>query len=354
MPVASEKSSEPTNILVTGAAGFIVSNIAKEYLHSVPKARVIVFDKYRGDSLAEEHLRPYKDRVEHIHGDIRDKGLLLDVVKSCQPREVIHAAAVTHRPALERQDPNIFVDVNINGTVSLLEAVKATGGLRRFVYVSTGGVYGEPSALSPTEPQGEEGPFDPPELYAVSKYASELLVRRYGKLFGFETLRVRFADVFGPMERSTGARTTLSLPYRMMRTVLEGKALKISPESLDAKMDLISAEDIALAFAQLLLQPSLPHDVYNISSGRHISIRELLDAFRLVEPRFSYLVTSEEEAEVIANPLLTRGRYNAYDTSRIRQLGWQPRPMKEQLERYRDWVACDPVTRCPMLADPRP
>ena len=76
-------------------------------------------------------------------------------------------------------------------------------------------------------------------------------------------------------------------------------------------------------------------------------MRELFDAFRSVEPRFSYIATTKEEAHVTANPSLTRARYNAYDISRIRQTGWQPRPLKEQLQRYRDWVAQDPVNRCP-------
>ncbi|BCP54003.1 UDP-glucose 4-epimerase [Kaistia sp. 32K] len=351
MPAASNTMTN--TVLITGAAGFIVSNVAKEYLSAAPEARVIVFDKYKGDDLAQEHLRPYADRVEHVFGDIRDKALMRDVVQTYRPQEVIHAAAITHQAQLERDDPSVFIDVNINGTVSLLEAVKADSGLRRFVYVSTGGVYGEPSERSPAGPQGEEGPFDPPELYAVSKYTSELLVRRYGKLFGFETLRVRFADVFGPMERATGARTTLSLPYGMMRAVLEGRTLKVSSSALDAKMDIISAEEIALAFTRLLLQPGLPHDVYNIASGQHLSIRDLLEAFRSVEPRFSYVETTTAEADVTADPSLTRGRYNAYDVSRMRDLGWQPRPLKEQLERYRDWVAHDPVNRCPATSPAR-
>jgi nucleoside-diphosphate-sugar epimerase len=243
---ASNPSADSKCILITGAAGFIVSNVAKEYLRAAPDARIVVFDKYRGDALAEEHLLQYADRVEHVHGDVRNKALLLDIIRVHQPEEIIHAAAITHQSPLERQDPGLFIDVNINGTVALLEAARAGGGVRRFVYVSTGGVYGEPSQQSPAGSQGEDGPFDPPELYAVSKYTSELIVRRYAKLFDFGALRVRFADVFGPMERATGARTTLSLPYRMMRSVLECRALTVSTAALDAKMDIISAEDIGI------------------------------------------------------------------------------------------------------------
>jgi nucleoside-diphosphate-sugar epimerase len=345
-------SSPDTNskcILLTGAAGFIISNVAREYLRAAPDARVVVFDKYRGDALAEQHLLQYADRVEHVHGDVRDKALLREVVELYRPEEIVHAAAITHQSLLERQDPELFVDVNINGTLALLEAARASSGLRRFVYVSTGGVYGEPSEHSPSGPQGEEGPFDPPELYAVSKYTSELIVRRYAKLFGFEALRIRFADVFGPMERATGARTTQSLPYRMIRSVLEGRTLNVSSQALDAKMDIISAEEIGIAFTDLLLRANLPYDVYNISSGTHVSVRELLDTFRIVEPRFSYITVNKQDAEVMADPSLTRGRYNAYDTTRMQSLGWRPRPLKEQLERYRDWVARDPSARCPAV-----
>jgi nucleoside-diphosphate-sugar epimerase len=340
--------SPPPVILITGAAGFVISNIAHEILTAIPKSQVIILDSYQGDSLASELFREYGGRAILVQGDIRDSSLLREILARYRPLEIIHGAAVTHQAQLERQNPAIFVDVNINGTVALLEACRVVGGLRRFTYISTGGVYGEPNEHSPDGPQKEDGPFNPPELYAVSKFASELIVRRYGTIFGIDTLRVRFADVFGPMERATGARVTLSLPYAMMRSVIEGRALKIAPSALSAKVDIISADEIAIALTKLLLSPVLPFDAYNISSGQHVSIGEILETFRAIEPRFRFDIAEAERADVTADPTRLRARYNAYDISRVREVGWQPSGLSEQLARYRDWVMADPSHRCPI------
>jgi len=129
----------------------------------------------------------------------------------------------THHAETERNNPRRYLDINLGGTVALLEWRRrsAPGAFHLRQYR---GVYGDPGDFSPKNSQPETGPFDPPELYAVSKYAAELVVRRYGKLYDLPAYRVRLSDIFGPMERPTGARLSMSLPYLMVRSVVEKPA----------------------------------------------------------------------------------------------------------------------------------
>ena len=209
-------------IIVTGGAGFVMSNVAHALLASNPAAQVLIVDIYEGDTLAEQFLAAFGSRVAFGFADVRDPRQLRDLGQDFDPTHaVINGAAVTHQPRLEVEQPSIYAEVNIMGTVNLLDWARGLPRLERFVHVSTGGVYGAPSPRSPLGSQPEDGPFDPPELYAVSKFAAELFVRRYRELFSLGTVRVRLADVFGPMERATGARSGMSLPYKMMRAALE-------------------------------------------------------------------------------------------------------------------------------------
>jgi nucleoside-diphosphate-sugar epimerase len=336
-------------VLVTGGAGFVLSNVAKRLLELNADTRIVVLDRYSGDTLADEFLGDFGDRVFHVTGDIADKELLHEIGEMYDPTYVIHGAAITHQAQLEKDDPRIFIDVNLIGTVNILEWARSLRGLKRFIYVSTGGVYGSPSQWSTHGPQIEEGPFDPPELYAATKYAAELIVRRYRTLFGMDCIRVRLADIFGPMERATGARTSLSLPYKMMRAAVGKRPLRVSTRSMMAKTDILSAVDVSHAFAELLYGSNLKHDVFNISSGVHLPLASLFNIFRAVCPEFKVDIGDDGTDRIDADPAQLLARYNAYDISRMTELGWAPKPLSDQLAEYHAWTIIDPDRRCPSL-----
>jgi dTDP-glucose 4,6-dehydratase len=211
-------------------------------------------------------------------------------------------------------------------------------------------VYGTPSRWSPEDRQDEDGPFSPPELYAISKYAAEQIARRYGELF-LDVVAVRPSGVFGPMERPTPGRRTMSLPYRMMRAFLEGRPLSLTARTLEASGDFISSEDTARAIAALLRSPGPRHRTYNVAYGRRIQVQALLDAFATLADGFSYRTAAGELADVDLNPDDRLARHNAYAVDRIaRDVDWRPRPIEEQLASYLTWVLEKPGERCPALA----
>ena len=339
-----------TGILVTGGTGFVLSNLVRRLLERWPEAGIVVLDLAAEDALAAAFLGPPGRRLRLVAGDVRDPAALRAAAEGIEITHVVHGATVTHDAAAERRDPTRYLDVNLGGTVQLLEWLRGRGGAMRLLHVSTGGVYGNPQPGTPEAPQPEDGPFDPPELYAVSKYAAELVVRRYAGLFGIPACRVRFADVFGPMERPTGARRGMSLPFHMMRALIEDRPLRISARSMQAGGDYLSAEDVADALLLLLRADRPPFDLFNIAAGRWRPLPELLGAFAAVAPSFRHAVVPQDEAEIDFDPANRLARYNAYAIDRIGALGWRPRPLEQQLAGYLAWVMADPAARCPAPA----
>jgi UDP-glucose 4-epimerase len=338
--------------LLTGGAGFVCSNVALGLLDRDPACRVIVVDRAL-DGLAEASFAPHGSRVQIELRDITDPGAFAGIPGNESVTHVVHGAMVAHVPEWEVEDPARFVHVNIVGTTNVLEWARRLPRLRRLLYVSSGGVYGDPTPLSPSVPQTEEGPFNPPELYAISKLASELVCRRYGELFGLDVLIVRLSWVFGPMERITSGRELMSPPYMIARAMLEGRPATVTRRTLDAVGDFLSSEDVAAAIAAILGAAELRSPVYNIAAGELTTFRELLGAAAEAHEGIGYAVVDDDApgAELDHDPGLRRARWNAYDIGRIRnELAWQPRPLAEQLRSYLSWIGEDPTLRCPPLA----
>lgn len=350
MDNARSAAVTPPTVVVTGGTGFVMSNLVRRLLETDPRATAIILDLGLLEGVVADFLEPVRDRVVSYCGDICDREVFERLSVQSPITHVVHAAAFTNFPRWERETPARYVTVNVLGTLNLLEWSRGLPQLRQFINVSTGGVYGAPTAASPTGPQPETGPFNPPELYAMTKYAGELIARRYGELFGPATASVRFSSVFGPMERPTHGRITMSLPYYMMRAVIEHRPLRITEQTLRAGGDFLSAEDIASAMVSMLSRPTLQYDAYNLAFGTFTTVEELFAAFRQGVPEFEYQMVAEGEAEYLMDPAQRLARWNAYTVDRARtEFGWTPRALSEQLATYATWVMQDPERRCPRL-----
>ena len=340
----------PMRVLVTGGAGFVMSNVVRTLLEGDDDARAVVLDLGPRDAVATEFFAPFEHRLDWVTGDIRDAAALDRAFSFGAITHIVHGATLTHYPAWERENPARFLDVNVMGTAALLDRARRCADLRRFIYVSSGAVYGEPGPTSPAGPQPETGPFDLPEFYAISKFAAEQISRRYRELFGIDLVRVRFSGVFGPMERPTGGRVLMSAAYWMMRAHLERRPLGVTRRTLAAGGDFLSAEDVAGGVAALLNAPRCAHEVYNIALGSFVSMPEVFEAFASVAPGFEHTVVDEAEADVTMDPENRLARWNAYAIDRIcSDSNWRPRPLAEQLAGYLSWVEANPELRCPPL-----
>ena len=326
-------------ILVTGGAGFVGSNVVRAALEHGRWSHAVVLDSVV-DELASAAFTPYGDRVVVHLGDVTDPDCLRSLPRRDEITHVVHGAMIAHVSAWELEDPARYMHVNVGGTANVLAGARHLPALQRFLYVSSGAVYGEPTAASPPGTQPESGPLDPAETYGISKLASELVTRRLGTLFDLDVRIARLSWVFGPMERPTPGRTIMSPPHAIVRAILDRREFRVTRRSLDAVGDFLSSEDAASGIVALLAVENPGHVAYNIALGRLAPIAEVLEIVTEAHPAFSYRVVEDgETADLDHDPALRCARWNAYEIARIaRDAGWTPRPLAEQLRTYLDWA----------------
>ena len=322
------------------------TNIVRAWLREDAGRRAVAVDISPPDAAAVEWFADVADRIDFVRSDLAAADPLAAVAAPETITHVVHAAMIAHVPEWERATPRRFLDVNIGGTVNVLEWARGLPALERLVYISTGGVYGDPTPASPTGPQPEDGPFNPPELYPISKLACENIARRYAELFALDLRIVRLSGVFGPMERRTSGRTIMSAGHAIASALVTGRPLRVTPRSLEAGGDFLSAEDIADGLVRLLTAhaAALRHDTYNLAYGSFTGLGELLDAARSVAPELQIDVVepARDEADIDMNPADRLARWNAYAIDRARaDLGWSPRPLRAQVGSYLQWVDGD-------------
>ena len=193
-------------ILITGAAGFIGSHLAEALVRS---GRDVVgldnFDAFYERTRKQRNVRAIEQaaatsqagQFSLVEGDIRRAGDMAQLFASVTPQSVIHLAARAGvRPSIAQ--PALYTEVNVTGTVNLLEAARQTQGLDRFLLASSSSVYGNRSKVpfSETDPVSE--PISP---YAATKRACELIGHTYHHLYDLPVACLRFFTVYGPRQR---------------------------------------------------------------------------------------------------------------------------------------------------------
>ncbi|HET6429917.1 MAG TPA: NAD-dependent epimerase/dehydratase family protein, partial [Phycisphaerae bacterium] len=179
--------------LVTGGAGFIGSNLVRFLLDKGHEA--IVLDNFATGKRA--NLTEVMDRIELVEGDVRDRSTVARAVAGCAA--VFHEAALGSVPR-SVEDPVTSHDVNVNGTVNVLEAAR-TAGVKRVVFAASSSAYGNQQA-SPKHEAMAPMPISP---YAANKVACEAYMQGYAASYGMETVSLRYFNVFGPRQDPAGA-----------------------------------------------------------------------------------------------------------------------------------------------------
>ena len=337
-------------LLVTGATGFVMSVLARHWLEAHPAERLVALDTAPIDAAAQRYFAPVADRITTIIADVTQPDSWRPLLDAHTITYVVHGATVTPisrgttaeaKREPEAEAPARIVDVNIMGTVAVLEWARSLRNLRRFVYVSSGSVYKHHGPDRPGEPLPEDGYVMPRRLYGISKLASELITERYGDLFGFSSASVRLSSVYGPMDRETRSRSFRHVPNRIAHHALNsGPVIRVN--SLEGVGDYIQAEDVASGIARLLKTPILRFGTYNIAAGETTTVADLARWAAERVPGFSAEVVSPEHADIVQDPTLAGGMWGAYDISRIAaDTGWKPRPTREAFLAYMDWLSAE-------------
>jgi UDP-glucose 4-epimerase len=335
-------------LLVTGATGFVMSVLARHWLDADPTSRLVILDRAPPDSAVRRYFAPVEDRVSVIVGDVTKPDEWRDALARHDITHIVHGATVTPlsrgtaaeaKREPETESPGRIIDINVMGTVAMLDWARTVPKLQRFIYVSSGSVYKHHGPDRPGEPLPEDGYVMPRKLYGISKLASELITERYGDLFGLSTTSVRLSSVYGTLDRVTASRNFRHVPNRVAHMAVEG-VKRVRVNSVDGVGDYIHAEDVARAIVALLQVPRLRYSAYNIAIGHTASLADLVRWAAEKYPGFHPEITAPEEADILQDPGLVDGMWGAYDISRISgETGWKPRPVREAFHGYMEWIA---------------
>ena len=183
--------------LITGGAGFIGSNLARFVLQQGHE--VVVLDNFSTGKRA--NLTEILDHITLVEGDLRNRNIVDTALRGCVA--VFHQGALGSVPR-SIDDPATSHDVNVNGTITVLEAAR-TAKIRRIVFAASSSAYGN----QPISPKQEDMPVLPISPYAASKAACEAYMQAYACAFGMETVSLRYFNVFGPRQDPFGAYTAV-------------------------------------------------------------------------------------------------------------------------------------------------
>jgi UDP-glucose 4-epimerase len=291
------------NCAVTGGAGFIGSNVVDGLLERGDHVTVV-------DDLStgkRQNLAPALDRGATLHElDIRDAEALLELFATTRPEVVFHLAAqVDVRHSVAR--PATDAEINVVGTISVLEAARAAD-TRRVVNSSTGGgLYGDIDVI----PTPEAGPISPMAPYGLSKWAAEGYCELYARLHGLSTVSLRYGNVYGPRQDVHGEAGVVAI---FCGCLIEGRRPTVYGDGRQTR-DWVEVGDVVEA--NLLAADSDLGGPFNIGHGQETSVLDLLagldqvsDRGPMLEPEFA----PERPGEV---------RRSCLDVSRARaELGW--------------------------------
>lgn len=304
--------------LVTGAAGFIGSNLAADLLDRGIEVRGIdCFTDYYARSFKQANLEPLVTRsgFQLLEKDLLavDQAALLDGVDA-----VFHLAAQAGVRASWGEEFRIYTDNNILATQRLLEACR-TSPVERFVYASSSSVYGDTDDL----PMREKAKVNPVSPYGVSKWAGEQLCRLYHRNFDVPTVALRYFTVYGP-----GQRPDMAF-HRLLNCIDEGSVFRMFGDGLQSR-DFTYVGDISAGTVAAL--KGRPGRVYNIGGGHR---EKLINVIRLMERMIG------READIDQLPVADGDvRHTSADMSlAAEELNFRPRTgLEEGLSAQLDWL----------------
>lgn len=291
-------------VLVTGGAGFIGSHLVRRLV--AEGFQVTVLDNLSSGNLG--NLSCVSDRVNFVEGDVRNPDVVEESANDAEA--VVHLAALID-VAESVEKPHLYVDVNVSGTLNVLEAAKKA---EVFVFASSAAVYGEPLSL----PIEELHPLAPLSPYGATKVAGEALVQSYARMRGFRPVILRIFNVYGPKQSKAYAGVVFEFAKRVLRDeppIIYGDG--------EQTRDFIYVDDVVECLVTVI-KNRRARGVYNVGSGKAVSIGEL----------------ARTVAEVLGKPYLKPVyaparpgdvKHSVASISRLREcLGYTPRFSLEQ------------------------
>jgi len=310
-------------IFVTGGAGFIGSHLCERLLSD--RVKVICLDNF--DSFYDPNIKiknvegikkKFPDTFEIVTGDIRNPDHLQQTFGKHQIDLVVHLAARAGvRPSIS--DPLLYQDVNIRGTVVLLESCKAHG-IKNFIFASSSSVYGENQRVPFTEEDLDIQPISP---YGATKRAGELLCYSYHYLYGMNIACLRFFTAYGPRQRPEMAI------HKFTRLIDRGEKIPLYGDG-SSRRDYTYIDDIVDGILAVIRYHK-GFEIYNLGESQTTSLNELI---RLIEEAFGKKANVEMLESQPGDVSVTY----ADITKAKRMLKYHPRVKMEQgIKQFAEW-----------------
>jgi UDP-glucose 4-epimerase len=287
-------------IIITGGAGFIGSAVIRDLGkdHEV----YVIDDLSFGN---REFISQVPDE-RFFNIDIRDRAAIMDVFNRVEADWVIHLAAVHFIPFCN-ENPYLSSDINISGTMNVLEATQSCGSVKRIFFASTAAVY--PIYDEAVTEDHSVGPLD---IYGLSKLTGEHLCKKFHLESGIDTVICRFFNAFGPNETNPHLIPEIQQQINDdLRTINLG--------NLDPKRDFIHTYDMARAVRLLMSSDFGGIDTFNLGRGIEYSVREIVEAF---ERQLGEKITIEVDPKRVRK---TDRMHLLADVSKLKnKTGWSP------------------------------
>jgi len=310
--------------LITGVTGFVGSHLADYLLAEQPEVEIFGTRRWRSRMENIEHL---DGRLQLRECDLRDPAAIQGVLAEVRPDYIFHLAAQSFVPASWRA-PSETLMTNILGQTNIFEAVRV---LELDPVIQIAGSSEEYGLVLPDEvPIKETNPLRPLSPYAVSKVAQDLLAYQYFRSYGLKTVRTRGFNHTGPRRGEVFVTSNFAKQIASIEAGLREPVIRVG--NLDAQRDFTDVRDMVRAY-WLAVSEATPGEVYNLASGRAVTIRELLDRL---------LALSDTEVEVQVDPDRLRpsdveillGDYSKFRSD----TGWEPSiPLEQTLKDTLDY-----------------
>ena len=313
-------------LLVTGASGFVGIHLVREIAARGLNVVAGTFERPSEEALAR--IEGVEARVTWAELDVRDKEVVETVLRDHDVDAILHAAAVTS------DEETAMAEVNVEGTRHLLEAA-AGHSVRRFVFLSSGAVYGDMEASAGRI--REDHPLKGDSPYARSKMAAEALSRDYADEHDLSLLIARLGTLYGPVEGRSPYRPKPSIPWRLVELTFHERSVRVF--GLATKRPYSFVEDAARALVDLVLTTPAGGDTFHVGSEESVAFSRLLDAVGRLRPEVRFEpVESLADADFSmkpedARPVLDAARLESV----LGPVAW--RSVEAGLEQLMDWSA---------------
>ncbi len=310
------------NILVTGAAGFIGSHLCerliKEQHHVIGLDNL---DPYYDVQVKQQNLKLLEASpfFRLVYGDIRNYFLVNELMATHQIELVIHLAAKAGvRPSIINAGE--YLDVNLNGLLSLLEASK-NNHLRRFIFISSSSVYGNQKKVPFLETDDVSFPISP---YAATKKSGELLCHTYHHLYQIQMACLRLFTVYGPRQRPDLAI------HKFAQLALNNQAIPLYGDGSSYR-DYTYVEDIVDGICRIAFHEQLNYEIFNLGNGNPVRLSEMIQTLSLVLDRQIQIEYLDKQAGDV-------DQTHADISKAVRYFNYQPNTsFKQGVTKFIEW-----------------